>query len=137
MPKFNQDLYDQNDQKAKDALRKHLDSLGIYTLIQEDFKADIKTFREEHHEAEIKNRWIDEWPTAWNTIHIPARKKAYMEGGKTVIFWIFNHSCTKAWRIHGDHLLDDHIESIPNPRYPAGEYFYNVPIRLGKLVEIN
>jgi hypothetical protein len=136
MPKFNQRLYDENDKRAKDALRKYLDSLGIYTFIQEDYKADIKGFREEHYEAEIKNTWKEDWPVSWRTIHIPARKKKYMDDGKTVIFWIFNYNCSQAWRIHGDHLTEDHIENIPNKRYPEGEPFYNIPTRLGKLVEI-
>jgi hypothetical protein len=141
MPKFNQEHYEAYDQKAKDVLRNYLDEKGIYSRIQEDYGPDIKSVQEVFHEVEIKNSWKEEWPENWRSLHIPARKKKYMADGKgntqRVIFWVLNHFCDKAWTIDGKNLGDELIESIPNGRYPEGEYFYNIPISELKLVKFN
>ena len=137
MPIFNQEHYNNYDQKGKDALRNYLDKNNIYTMVQEDFDADIKCFQEIHYEVEIKNRWTEDWPVNWYTLHIPYRKKRYMDGGKKVIFWVLNHYCDKAWEVNGEILNEDMKESIPNPRYPKGEWFYSVPIGKCKLIELN
>ena len=81
---FNKDAYDACDHKAKSAVRSYLDSKGMFTNITEDYGPDIQSWRKIYHEVEIKSSWEDEWPTMWSTVHIPYRKKKYMDGGRRV-----------------------------------------------------
>ena len=129
MPKFNQDAYNDCDSRAKEVLRKHLDSRGIFTKVFEDYGADIQAFHEYFHEVEIKSSWDSSWPESWKTLHIPARKKKLLSKGKGY-FWVMNKTCTKAKLVESTTLDDVFIENIPNSRYPKGEYFYNIPIHL-------
>tara|TARA_R100000656_G_scaffold123696_1_gene100563 strand:- start:1205 stop:1612 length:408 start_codon:yes stop_codon:yes gene_type:complete len=129
MPKFNQDAYNDCDSRAKEVLRKYLDSRGIFTKVFEDYGADIQAFHEYFHEVEIKSSWDSSWPESWKTLHIPARKKKLLSKGKGY-FWVMNKTCTKAKLVESTTLDDVFIENIPNSRYPKGEYFYNIPIHL-------
>ena len=99
MTKFNKDAYDACDSKAKNSLRNYLDTLGIYTQINEDYGADIKSFEEVLHEVEVKSTYIDKFK--WDTVHIPARKKKLLKG-KRIVFWVMNYDCTKALMIDGE-----------------------------------
>ena len=127
MTKFNKDAYDACDSKAKNSLRNYLDTLGIYTQINEDYGADIKSFEEVLHEVEVKSTYIDK--IKWDTVHIPARKKKLLKG-KRIVFWVMNYDCTKALMIDGKHMKDEYIENVPNTRNPGGELFYDIPINL-------
>jgi len=129
MPKFNQDAYNDCDNRAKEVLRNYLDSRGIFTKVFEDYGADIQAFHQYFHEVEVKSGWEDVWPELWKTLHIPARKKKLLDKGKG-FFYVFNKDCTKAKLVESKDLDDVFIESIPNRRYPEGEYFYNIPIDL-------
>ena len=127
MTKFNKDAYDACDSKAKNSLRNYLDTLEIYTQINEDYGADIKSFEEVLHEVEVKSTYIDKFK--WDTVHIPARKKKLLKG-KRIVFWVMNYDCTKALMIDGKHMKDEYIENVPNTRNPGGELFYDIPINL-------
>ena len=127
MTKFNKDAYDACDSKAKNSLRNYLDTLEIYTQINEDYGADIKSFEEVLHEVEVKSTYIDKFK--WDTVHIPARKKKLLKG-KRIVFWVMNHDCTKALMIEGKHMKDEYLENVPNTRNPEGELFYDIPINL-------
>lgn len=133
MTQFNKDAYDDCDSRAKNSLRKYLDTLGIYTQIHEDYGADIKSFEEVLHEVEVKSTYTDKFQ--WDTIHIPARKKKLLKG-KRIIFWVLNKDCTKAIMIDGKHMKDKYLENIPNTRNPGGEFFYDIPLSLCKEVEL-
>jgi len=130
MAYFNKDAYEACDKKAKEVMRKYLDSKGIFTKIFEDYGPDIQAYHQYFHEVEIKSSWVDVWPSHWKTIHIPARKKKYLDGGKKGFFWVLNKDCTKAKLIESKDLDDSYLEIISNTRYPEGEYFYDIPIHL-------
>ena len=135
MPIFNQDAYDNCDNRAKEVLRNYLDSRGIFTKVFEDYGADIQAFHQYFHEVEIKSSWEDVWPPNWETLHIPARKKKLLEKGKG-FFWVLNKDCTKAKLVESKDLDDVYIEVINNRRYPKGEYFYNIPINLTSEIDL-
>jgi hypothetical protein len=143
---FNHKAYLACDEKAKNALRKFLDRMGIFTLIFEDYSADIKSLEmvggkyvEVLHEVEVKSSYIDEFK--WDTVHIPARKKkllknCYTTAGLRIIFWVLNKDCTKGMMIDGKYMKDAYIENIPNTRNPGGEDFYDIPIELCREVRL-
>ena len=136
MPIFNKDSYDRCDKKAKEVWRKYLEEKGIYTKIFEDYKADIQALHPYFHEVEIKSSWEDVWPPHWKTLHIPARKKKYLDEGKKGFYIVFNKNCTKAKIVESKNMDKDFIENIPNRRYPKGEPFYNIPIHLTKEIDL-
>lgn len=133
---FKQEVYDENDPKAKQALRSYLDSKGIPTVIHEDYGPDIKAFQEVFHEVEVKKIWHGEWPNHWKEIRIPARKKRLMEGGRRIVFWVLNDECTRAFCVHSQEMKDEYIAEFPNSWKPEGELFYNLPLDIGKFVDI-
>ena len=135
MPKFNKQAYLACDTKAKNAIRSYLDSKGIYTKIFEDYGPDIQSWQQVWHEVEIKSSWENEWPPHWKSVHIPYRKKKYLEKGK-VMFWVLNKDCSEAIFIDGKYLEEDYVEVIPNTRYPKGEHFYDIPIHLTKFIDL-
>ena len=136
MAYFNKQAYQACDPKAKKAVRAYLDSKNIFTNIQEDYGPDIHSWVSIYHEVEIKSSWEDEWPAMWTTVHVPYRKKKYLDGGRRVMFWVLNKECTKAWHIDGKHMKEEYVSSIPNTRYPEGEDFYDIPIELCQLIEV-
>ena len=136
MAYFNKQAYLACDNKAKTAVRSYLDSKGILTNIREDYGPDIQSWISVSHEVEIKSSWDDEWPTNWSTVHIPYRKKKYLESGRRIAFWVLNKDCSKAWHIDGRHMKEAYVKNIPNTRYPEGENFYDIPIKLCNLIEI-
>ena len=136
MAYFNKQAYLACDNKAKTAVRSYLDSKGILTNIREDYGPDIQSWISVSHEVEIKSSWEDEWPTNWSTVHIPYRKKKYLENGRRIAFWVLNKDCSKAWHIDGKHMKEAYVKNIPNTRYPEGENFYDIPIKLCNLIEI-
>lgn len=136
MAYFNKQAYLACDNKAKTAVRSYLDSKGILTNIREDYGPDIQSWISVSHEVEIKSSWEDEWPTNWSTVHIPYRKKKYLENGRRIAFWVLNKDCSKAWHIDGKHMKEVYVKNIPNTRYPEGENFYDIPIKLCNLIEI-
>ena len=136
MAYFNKQAYLACDNKAKTAVRSYLDSKGILTNIREDYGPDIQSWISVSHEVEIKSSWEDEWPTNWSTVHIPYRKKKYLENGRRIAFWVLNKDCSKAWHIDVRHMKEAYVKNIPNTRYPEGENFYDIPIKLCNLIEI-
>ena len=74
--------YNTWDSPAKQAVRNFLLGLGCQLSSDvEDYNADIKVVKPEvsYHEVEVKPGWVNDWPTAWDTIHIPYRKKRLID----------------------------------------------------------
>ena len=137
--KFDKESYKLNDKRAKDTIRRWLDSRGIYSHIDEDYGVDIKAYnpdtkRFSNHEVEMKNMWDGDWPCHWNTIHIPERKKKLLHNDR-LFFWIIKGDCSEAWFINGGSLTDSILEEVPNRCIAQGERFFKVPIEKCKLVK--
>ena len=136
MSEFSMEEYKQNDPRAKSALRNYLDSKGIPTVIHEDYGPDIKAFQEVFHEVEIKKIWEGDWPENWGQIRIPARKKRLFENGSRIVFWVLNNDCTQEFRVLSLDMDDSYIGEFPNSRNNSGELFFNLPVGIGKFVDI-
>ena len=126
---FEQEEYDQNDSRAKTAIRNHLNDKGIYTIIREDYNADIVSLVQVMHETEVKKNWTGAWPTSWHTVHIPERKGRLLHSAQ-VIFWVLKNDLTEAWRIPGRLVTIDRLEEVPNKKIASGEKFFCIPIGL-------
>ena len=83
--KFNKHAYNACDERGKEAVRKFLSNAGVYTISgDENYKVDIRALREEHHEVEMKLGWSQDW--TWDTLHIPVRKKKFIQKDKKCFF---------------------------------------------------
>ncbi len=137
---FRKDKYDQWDSVAKQAVRSYLlkQNYELATDI-EDYDADIKTTKPvvSHHEVEVKLSWSADWPESWNTIHIPYRKKRLIDkidSPDSLTFYVLKKNLKEAWTIKGSQCLD--IIEVPNKFVSSGEYFFNIPIKNAKLINL-
>jgi hypothetical protein len=126
---FEQEEYNLNDSRAKTAVRIFLNSVGIYTIVTEDYNSDIIALVPLKHEVEVKKSWIGEWPSSWDTVQIPERKKRLLNNGK-VYFWVLKNDLTEAWVISGGLLTDNRLKEVPNKKVKEGERFFCIPIDL-------
>lgn len=131
---FSRVAYEENDQKAKNAVRKYLDKIGIYTLITpEDFKADLHAYNPNNgdsrrHEVEMKNQWTGEWPDNWDEVRIPVRKGKLLDSANDISFWIIAGDCKHAWVVVGSQMKPDKIQKVSIRPCPQGEDFYCIPV---------
>jgi hypothetical protein len=141
---FEQKEYDEQDARAKEAVRKYLDSIGVYTLIQEDYGVDIKSYRPANskartlqmsHEVEVKKGWIGAWPSHWDTVQIPERKRRLLDCGN-IVFWVLKNTLTEAWMIKSELLADSLVKVVPNNIVKAHEKFYCIPISVCKKIKL-
>ena len=130
---FNPELYAENDGAAKAVVREYLDRHGFMTCCHEDYGADIKSFRPQLHEVEVKRAWQGVWPHQWRTVHIPARK-ARLLNGTEVIFWIISGDFRQAIVIRSRDLKPEYLQEVKNSEIAEGEQFYCVPINKCKFV---
>lgn len=131
-----EESYNENDARAKKALRDYLDSKGIPTVVHEDYGPDIKASLEVFYEVEIKKGWEGDWNENWDTVRIPARKKRLMKNGRRVVFWVMNNDCTQAFRVYSSEMKDEYIKPVPNKFVPEGELFYCLPVEVGAFISL-
>ncbi len=132
---FSKQSYDENDKSAKDAIRDHLNCHGIYTMIHENFGADIHAYypdlnRFVLHEVEMKNQWSGNWPDSWKEVRIPARKARLIKKNIDVVFWVLRTDRKQAWRIRQEVMTSDRIKNVSIRPCPSGEKFYCIPVNL-------
>ena len=138
---FEKELYDKFDNPAKEALVKILEAKGHEIQnVSENFYADVvSTFEGETYfsEAEVKRAWKADWPTSWEEIRIPERKKRLIKKYKgNVTFYVFNHNTTQCWEIHGKELTEDHLKKAFGKNIRAGEMFYHYPYQEATLLKV-
>ena len=143
---FQKEVYDKVDGPSKEALIKYLESEG-HTVVskKEDYYADVVTEKDGvtfFHEVERKAQWKEEWPTYWEEIRIPGRKRRLIEKYKdqleNLYFYVFNKHYNQAWKINGTQMVDGIIKEATGPTYriPKGETFYHVPYQEAEKVDI-
>lgn len=135
--KFNRAVHDVCDPPARDAISKYLKDMWNLTAIgYELYKVDLLIQNSNQKSigyAEVEMRDWEDCP--FGTIHIPQRKKKLFDNDMTTIYFVVNRSCTKAWYVNTNTILESPLMEIANTRIANGEYFYDVP--KGKFVEID
>lgn len=132
---FEPELYEKCDSVAKNRVRGFLDKMGVLTLVDEDYGADIRAVRSEFHEVEVKKGWSGEWPASWATVHIPERKKRLLDGRSRGYFWVLSSDFTQAVVIDSRILKDNLLEEVSNCKVSAGEKFFCVPVKKCRFVK--
>jgi hypothetical protein len=142
---FNRALYEAYDQKAKEALVKHLVSKQhVIVNTEENYYVDVVS--QKHgctyfNEAEVKVAWEADWPTHWTEIRIPERKQRLLnkyEGDDGVLnFYVFRKDLKQAWRIKDTLLTKESLKEAKGRYIRKGELFFHIPFTQAELVEIN
>jgi hypothetical protein len=141
---FSKSWYDVYDEKAKQALVKHLEENG-HTIVstKEDYNVDVVSQKNGYtyfNEAEVKVAWDGDWPTHWSEIRIPSRKRRLVEKDEeqngVLNFYIFDKDLNKAWRIKDTLMTDDRIKEAKGRNIWKGETFFHVPYTEAELVTL-
>lgn len=141
---FSKTWYNVFDEKAKDALVEHLKDKGhkIVSTV-EDYNVDVVTQKDGYtyfNEAEVKTAWTGDWPTHWEEIRIPSRKRRlvekYKEKNGVLNFYVFDKNLKKAWRIKDSLMTDDRIKEAKGKNIWKGETFFHIPYTEAELVEL-
>jgi Holliday junction resolvase-like predicted endonuclease len=142
--KFSKQLYDMFDQAAKDKLVAYLKSKG-HTILNEEENYNVDVISQKNgytyfNEAEVKTAWKEDWPTHWEEIRIPERKKRLIEmyeGENGVLnFYVFRKDLSKAWRIKDTLMSLDSLKEASGRYIRKGERFFHIPYKSAEMVEM-
>ena len=142
--KFSNALYKAYDQPAKEKLISFLKSKG-HTILsdKEDYNVDVVSEKNGYtyfNEAEVKVAWDKDWPTTWEEIRIPERKKRLLdmyEGQNGVLnFYVFKQDLSQAWRIKDTLMSKDSLREARGRNIKKGEKFFHIPYQSAELVEM-
>ena len=135
---FDQELYDACDGPGKEAVRQHLVCLGYdVTVPPENYGPDVYcTFngRRCYHEVEVSTRWFKGTPFPFPSGSIPERKHKLLARtvGFELFFWMLREDFGRAVVFPSIYVIDEYLVEVPNSQIKSGEYFYRIPLSLGK-----
>jgi len=146
--KFQPQSYEENDSKAKIAIKSYLESNGHTILdMKEDYSFDIKSEKNDSmyfSEVEMKNQWTGDWNPKWTEIRIPYRKfklvNKYkeMQGDNTYCnFYVIRQDAAQAWRIKDFQLTEDCVKEVWLANARRKEYFFNIPYTEAELINLS
>lgn len=131
--KFDQKLFDGNDQPARQAAKKFWESRGVHARDNPDrYGPDLILDIGNMLEVEVKHTWKDKFP--FDTLQLPSRKEKFAKLG--CMFMVFNSDLTKAFLFDGDTVLDSPRKEVYNKYVSQGEIFFQIPISKVKLCEL-
>ena len=138
---FEQHLYDKYDNPAKSKLIELLTLRGHdIKNVAENYYADVVSEKDGmvvHSEAEVKTGWEDEWPTSWQEIRIPERKRRLLAKYQgNVGFYVFNKNLSKCWHIKGSQMTDDCIRPATGRNIREGEMFFHIDYHDAELIPV-
>jgi NADPH-dependent 7-cyano-7-deazaguanine reductase QueF-like protein len=144
--KFDKKLYDLYDESAKQAVCRYLARHGHEVCIpDEDYGADLYHIRKDGvkvwHEVEISKVWwgSDGKPSAPHT-SIPERKIKLVEEKEYphLLHWLLNIERDRAIVCNMKvHMKDEYLVPFGNKYIAEGEYFYQIPLKLCKIVRLD
>ena len=119
---FNKESHAANDKPAKDLVIRFLQSKGIDATENPDkYGIDIIAPR---YEVERREIWIDNFP--FKTVHIPARKKKFLN--YSIVYAVVNRDFNKIMFCASEIIKQSNLIEVPNKSVPKDEYFYDVPL---------
>lgn len=137
MKPFSQELHDQNDKIAKDAVLAFMRNTWNLDCGEGDkYGVDLEVYRhgliEGYVEAERRHNWVDNWP--YKTAHVPARKEKLFTFYPTILFAV-RQDCKQALYAKAKDILSSPVIKLDN-KYMAAEPFFDVPIQKWTLVTL-
>lgn len=134
---FEPEMYTKFDAPAKEAMRIHLVGHGhTVTVPPENYGVDLYSQVGPvvmYHEVEVFVKWKKKrFP--FITGSIPERKHRLKEQYPCVplYFWRLRCDLRRALVYNAKHLADEWLVEVHNCKVDKGEYFYRIPVELGK-----
>jgi hypothetical protein len=141
---FSRSLYNKSDKTAKNIIREYLIKSQGHSLLDdvENYYADLQTSKkgkQYYHEAEMKYSWRGDWPTHWEEIRIPYRKKRLLEkySNEDLTFYVISGDEQKFWKISSDTLRESPVREASNRYIDKGESFFHISVSNADLISIN
>jgi len=131
--RFDPELYRENDERAKAALRKVLGDSVTYTIQDNPKKrgVDLLVFNGDKHifniEVEVKKVWASGVTFPYNTVQFPERKEKYAKLEVPTLFVMFNKDQTKYLAVTDRDLIESPKVMVSNKYVRTGENFFQVP----------
>jgi len=137
--KFDQELYNENDKIAKDAVSNYLvRTKRVHVEEGTKYGVDLHMYRDGDLvavlEVERRHNWKDEF--VFSTVHVPLRKRKLLEGTPAPSFLFSVRSdCKKALWCPGETILNSPVVQMSN-KYVKNESFFDVPLSKWRLVDL-
>lgn len=137
--RFDRELYQKYDQLAKDKTALYLQSQGYEVRDHENrYKQDLlftDSFGTElAAECEVKLVW-NSMPFPYDTVQLPERKSKFFD--RDTLFFIWNKPLTHAITFWSHQVEPLTPVEVPNKYMYKGEYFYQIPMDITKVVELD
>ncbi len=139
--KFNKEAFDAVDSKSREASKKYISSKGLTVKDHPDqYSVDLIVYVTPteiiYVECECRSIWKDgKFP--FDTIHIPYRKKKFLELDFPCVYHAWDADFKYAVSIHSSDIKGSPIVEVKNRAIAEGEYFYDVPINKTKIIKLN
>lgn len=131
--RFDPELYKENDEKARNALRKAFGKSVIYRIEDNPKKrgVDLLVYQGEEHvfniEVEIKKVWKGATGFPYANVQFPERKEKYAKLEKPTLFVMFNEDQSQYLAVTGEDLVESPRVEVRNKYVFQGEKFFQVP----------
>jgi len=137
---FNQVVHDACDPPARDAVIRYHESRGKIAKPHPDkYMVDLvieNEFMVAVGYCEIEMREWNYVPKQYETIHVPSRKKKLVDNDLPTTYFVVSKSLKRAWWCNTKDILESPLVEVPNRVVKEGEYFYDVPKKKFKEVEL-
>lgn len=139
---FDNKLYSTFDANAKEAVRLHLTAKCHVNVVvpPENYGIDLySTFNgaKMYHEVEVNMFWkVGSFP--FDSGSIPERKIRLIEmyKGSPLYFWRLRADLERSVVFSAVHMNDRYLVEVPNRNINRGEFFYRIPLHLGKEIDL-
>lgn len=136
---FNQEVHDACDPIARAAIITYMAKTWNLTAVPnpDKYKVDLiveNEFMVPVGYAEIEMRDWESCPFA--TIHVPGRKKKLFDNDMPTNYFVVSRGLKRAWWCKTDDILNSPLVEVPNKAVKEGEYFYDVPRKKFKEIEL-
>lgn len=140
--KFNQELHDICDPPTREAVTKWLNmKWGVDAEPNPDkYAVDLVIKRAgkivAYAEVEVRD-WLQESTHCpYDTIHVAARKKKLLNNQLPTLFFAVTRDYKNAYWTKSDAILESPMREIKNTAVSDGEFFYDVPKKSWKYVDL-
>jgi hypothetical protein len=139
---FSRELYNENDYAAKVAVANYLKKIyNIVVIRPENYNADISVtpFIKDPFlvEVGVKRGWKGgKFLWKWKDVQIEERKHKYLNEKIKVYYFICSKDLERAFVVDGINLKPEYLKEVSNKYIKSGEFFFKVPIRNEKFVDL-
>ena len=120
---FSKELFDDNDLRAKEVIKKHLNAIDSDDIYGPDLFVPDGNY---YAEVEVKHSWKT-YKFQFDTVNIPKRKLKYLDYGM-VVFYVLSKDLRRAIIVQGRSLKPEYLKEVKNKFISEGEFFFQIPL---------